>query len=96
MKQKTNWRDSYIHDLSDFPELVEAVKDGAVPVGADVEVRKALREALLEWPYNLIWIEYGRSIRYKKHLYIWQIIKITPFTKQFIRDASQVEITPLV
>ena len=54
MKQKTNWRDSYIHDLSDFPELVEAVKDGAVPVGADVEVRKALREALLEWPYNLI------------------------------------------
>ena len=54
MKQKTNCRDSYIKGLSDFPELVEAVKDGAVPVGADVKVRKALGEALLQWPYNLI------------------------------------------
>ena len=32
--------------FKDFPEFVEAVEYGAVPVGADVEVREALREAL--------------------------------------------------
>ena len=46
MKPSTNCRGSYIQGLSDFPEFVEAVEDGAVPVGADVEVREALREAL--------------------------------------------------
>ena len=30
----------------DFPEFVEAIEYRAVPVGADVEVREALREAL--------------------------------------------------
>ena len=33
--------------MNDVPEFVEAVEYGAVPVGTDIEVREALREALL-------------------------------------------------